>query len=193
MFAAGCFWSKEYFFNQAPGVIATRVGYTGGHTEHPTYNQVLTKTTGHAEAVEITFDPKQTSFEELIKLFFEIHDPTIDRTDKGGQYRSAIFYQNQEQQAIAENLIAALREKGFDIATTLEPAGIFWQAEDRHQKYCDTHGIKPTKNKAFFFFSRKKKKKGKINFLVFGSPAFFFFFLKKNKLKKKNFFWLFFF
>lgn len=152
VFAAGCFWSKEYFFNQAPGVIATRVGYTGGHTQHPTYKQVLTKTTGHAEAVEVTFDPTQTSFEQLARFFFEIHDPTIDRKDKGGQYRSAIFYQNQEQQAIAAKMIAALREKGLGIATTLESAGIFWQAEDRHQKYCDTHGIKPKEYRATSYF-----------------------------------------
>lgn len=143
IFASGCFWSKEYFFAHAPGVVATRVGYTGGHTENPTYRQVLTKTTGHAEAVEVTFDPAQTSFETLAKLFFEIHDPTVDRTAKGGQYRSAIFYQNAEQQFIAEKLIAELTGKGFQVATTLEPANVFWQAEDRHQKYCDTRGMTP--------------------------------------------------
>lgn len=143
VFASGCFWSKEYIFNNTPGVVATRVGYTGGHTENPTYKEVCTKATGHAEAVEVTYDPAQTSYEELAKVFFETHDPTIDRTDKGGQYRSAIFYQNEEQKAIAEKLIKALEDRGLEVATTLEPAGIFWQAEARHQKYCDMHGMTP--------------------------------------------------
>jgi peptide methionine sulfoxide reductase msrA/msrB len=143
IFASGCFWSKEYFFERATGVVATRVGYTGGHTEHPTYKAVLTKTTGHAEAVEVMFDPTQTSFEALAKLFFEIHDPTIDRRGKGGQYRSAIFYTNEAQKAIAEQLINDLQSKGFKVVTTLEPASTFWQAEDRHQKYCDTRNIIP--------------------------------------------------
>lgn len=151
IFASGCFWSKEYFFQQAPGVIATRVGYTGGHTENPTYHKVLTKTTGHAEAVEVTFDPTQTSFETLAKLFFEIHDPTIDRRDKGGQYRSAIFYTNENQRLIAEKLIAELKQNGYALVTEVAPAGIFWQAEDRHQKYCDTRGITPKQYKAVRF------------------------------------------
>ncbi|MFN7120021.1 MAG: peptide-methionine (S)-S-oxide reductase MsrA [Saprospiraceae bacterium] len=151
IFASGCFWSKEYFFENAPGVIATRVGYTGGHTENPTYHQVVTKTTGHAEAVEVTFDPTQTSFENLAKLFFEIHDPTIDRRDKGGQYRSAIFYKNEEQKVIAEQLINALKINGFEVVTMLEPAGTFWQAEDRHQKYCDTRGMTPKLNRTSRF------------------------------------------
>lgn len=143
VFASGCFWSKEYIFNNTPGVVATRVGYTGGHTEHPTYKEVCGKTTGHAEAVEVTYDPTQTSYEALAQVFFETHDPTIDRTDKGGQYRSAIFYQNDTQQAIAKKLIAQLRARDIEIVTTLEPAGTFWQAENRHQKYCDTHGMTP--------------------------------------------------
>lgn len=151
IFASGCFWSKEYFFENLPGVIATRVGYTGGHTENPTYKLVLTKTTGHAEAVEVTFDPTQTSFEKLATLFFEIHDPTIDRRDKGGQYRSAIFYKNEEQKAIAEKLINELKIKGFDVVTNLEPAGTFWQAEARHQKYCDTRGMTPKQGRVVRF------------------------------------------
>ena len=145
IFAAGCFWSKEYFFAQVPGVIATRVGYTGGHTAQPTYRQVLTKNTGHAEAVEVTFDPTEISFEALVQYFFEIHDATIDRTHKGGQYRSDIFYLNDNQKAIVEKVIAELKSKHYNAVTTLEPAGIFWQAEDRHQKYCDTKGITPKK------------------------------------------------
>ncbi|MCB0554326.1 MAG: peptide-methionine (S)-S-oxide reductase MsrA [Phaeodactylibacter sp.] len=143
VFASGCFWSKEYFFGQAEGVVATRVGYTGGHTENPTYKEVCSKTTGHAEAVEISFDPSVTSFEVLARFFFELHDPTVDRRGNGGQYRSAIFYQNERQKAIAQELIEALQSNGFSVATQLEPAGPFWQAEARHQKYCDARGIPP--------------------------------------------------
>lgn len=143
IFAAGCFWGKEYIFAHIPGVVHTRVGYTGGHTQSPTYQQVLTKTTGHAEAVEVTFDPDQVSFETLAKLFFEIHDPTIDRRDKGGQYRSAIFYNNETQKAIIQELIANLALKGFNVVTQLESEGVFWQAEDRHQHYCELRGMTP--------------------------------------------------
>ncbi len=151
IFASGCFWSKEFIFSQVPGVSATRVGYTGGHTEHPTYKQLLTKTTGHAEAVEVTFDSHEVSFEALAQLFFEIHDPTIDRTGKGGQYRSAIFYVDEKQKAIAEKLISNLKTKGFKVVTTLEPVDTFWQAEDRHQKYCDVHHITPKESRVVRF------------------------------------------
>ncbi len=143
VFACGCFWSKEYFFRRARGVLATRVGYTGGWVAHPTYNTVLTKTTGHAEAVEVQFDPTQTSFEELTRLFFTLHDPTIDRRGGGGQYRSAIFYTSDNQLLTSEAIVAAWQSKGHPIATVLEPAGIFWPAEDRHQQYCDRHQITP--------------------------------------------------
>ncbi len=142
-FACGCFWSKEYFFSKQPGVIATRVGYTGGHTSFPTYHQVCTKTTGHAEAVEVTFDPAQTSFETLARFFFEIHDPAIDRRSKGGQYRSAIFHHTGEQEQTARQLMQELRERGYTLATELSAATTFWEAEDRHQKYCVTRGRKP--------------------------------------------------
>ncbi len=143
VFASGCFWSKEYFFNQAEGVVSTRVGYVGGHTANPTYKDVCSKTTGHAEAVEVTFDADKTSFEALARLFFEIHDPTIDRTDKGGQYRSSIFYRNEEQKLISERLIRELKEMKYDVKTQLEPASTFWTAEARHQKYCDSRGMVP--------------------------------------------------
>ncbi len=143
VFASGCFWSKEYIFQRTPGVVATRVGYTGGHVAYPTYKDVCSKTTGHAEAVEITYDPSQISFEDLAKVFFETHDPTIDRRDKGGQYRSAIFYQNEAQLEVAQQLMAQLEERGMNIVTTLESAGTFWQAEERHQQYCDTHQMTP--------------------------------------------------
>lgn len=151
IFAAGCFWSKEFLFAQLPGVRHTRVGYTGGHTENPTYKSVLTKTTGHAEAVEVTFDPTQTSFEALAQFFFEIHDPTIDRTGKGGQYRSAIFYKNESQKTIAIALISALKVNGYDVVTQLEPAGVFWQAEDRHQQYCEIRGMTPKEHRVARF------------------------------------------
>ena len=143
IFASGCFWSKEYFFSQAEGVVSTRVGYTGGHTKNPTYKEVCTKTTGHAEAVEITFDADKTNFEQLARLFFEIHDPTLDRTDKGGQYRSSIFYLNEQQKQTAETLIDQLKEMGYAVKTLLEPAARFWLAETRHQKYCDSREMTP--------------------------------------------------
>lgn len=144
VFAAGCFWSKEYAFSRQPGVIATRVGYTGGHSPAPDYKSVCSKLTGHAEAVEVTFDPEQTSFADLAKYFFEIHDPTVDRRGKGGQYRSAIFYKDDEQRKIAAGLVEDLRKKGIAVVTELAPAGKFWRAEARHQKYCDTRGMQPT-------------------------------------------------
>lgn len=143
IFAAGCFWSKEYFFRQLPGVISTQVGYTGGQTTSPTYQTVLTKTTGHAEAVEVTFDPSVISFEQLTKYFFEIHNPSIDRSEKGGQYRSAVFFRNEHQLKIAQDLIKQLEQKGISVATTLESASTFWPAEERHQQYCETRNLTP--------------------------------------------------
>jgi methionine-S-sulfoxide reductase len=143
IFAAGCFWSKQYFFSQLPGVIATQTGYTGGSKTQPSYHDVLSKTTGHAEAVEVIFDPERIGFEQLTKFFFEIHDPTIDRRDKGGQYRSAIFFLNEKQQAIAQLLIDRLAQNGILATTTLELAQIFWPAEERHQQYCELRNLKP--------------------------------------------------
>lgn len=159
IFASGCFWSKEYFFSQAEGVVSTRVGYTGGRTDHPSYKEVCTKTTGHAEAVEVTYDSDKTKFEQLARLFFEIHDPTLDRTDKGGQYRSSIFYLNEAQKKTAETLIAELKEMKYDVKTLLEPAGDFWTAEARHQKYCDSRGMTP-KNYSKKRFEVASKKQG---------------------------------
>jgi methionine-S-sulfoxide reductase len=142
-FACGCFWSKEYFFSRVPGVQSTRVGYTGGHHPHPTYQQVCTKKTGHAEAVEVTFDPDKVRYETLVRFFFELHDPTADRRDKGGQYRSAIFCHTQAQQRIATDLKAKLQERGYAVKTEIESASVFWEAEDRHQQYCENRGIQP--------------------------------------------------
>ena len=146
VFAGGCFWGLEYHFNNAEGVLSTRVGYTGGHTENPTYGEVCRGNTGHAEAIEVTFDHALTSYETLARLFFEIHDPTqVNRQgpDIGEQYRSAIFYAGEEQKATAESLIETLQSKGYQVATQLEPAGEFWEAEDYHQDYYEKKGSQP--------------------------------------------------
>jgi peptide methionine sulfoxide reductase msrA/msrB len=138
IFASGCFWGTEYHFKNAPGVISTTVGYTGGHTAHPTYKQVCTGKTGHAEAVEVVFDPSKTSYEQLAKLFFETHDFTqINRQgpDVGTQYRSAIFYSNENQKQAAIKLADELRKKGYDVKTQIVPADTFWPAEQYHQDY----------------------------------------------------------
>lgn len=143
IFACGCFWSKEYFFQRQVGVIATRVGYTGGHQPNPSYKEVCKKQSGHAEAVEIQFDPQQTSFEKLMQGFFKIHNPAIDRSIKGGQYRSAIFYTNEQQKIMANHYKQKCLAAGQIIYTQIEAAGIFWPAEARHQKYCDRTGLHP--------------------------------------------------
>lgn len=146
IFAGGCFWGVEYHFQHAKGVISTRVGYTGGYTEHPTYKDVCSGRTGHAEAVEVTFDPAQTTYEDLAKLFFEIHDPTeVNRQgpDIGLQYRSAVFYLDDNQKAIAEKLIGLLKNKGYKVATQVVPATTFWPAEDYHQQYYEKEHGKP--------------------------------------------------
>ncbi|MBN1552399.1 bifunctional methionine sulfoxide reductase B/A protein [bacterium] len=146
IFAGGCFWGVEYYFNKLDGVKETTVGYIGGDVSNPTYKEVCNKKTGHAEAVEILFDPEKTDYETLAKLFFEIHDPTqINRQgpDIGSQYRSEIFYVNDRQRKIAEKLIDVLKEKGYKIATRVTPAGTFWVAEDYHQDYYDQKGAEP--------------------------------------------------
>jgi peptide methionine sulfoxide reductase msrA/msrB len=146
LFAGGCFWGVDYFLRKAPGVIRTRSGYTGGKTEKPTYEQVCRHTTGHAEAVEVTFDPRQTSYEKLARLFFEIHDPAqVNRQgpDVGDQYRSAIFYRAEAQKASAEKLIAELTQKGVKVSTDVTAATAFWPAEDYHQDYYKKTGKQP--------------------------------------------------
>lgn len=145
-FAGGCFWGVEYHFQNLTGVISTRVGFMGGDMESPSYEEVCEKGTGHAEAVEITYDPEQISYEFLAKLFFEIHDPTqLNRQgpDVGDQYRSEVFYTSDEQKQIVEKLIKILEEKGLKVATKLTPAGTFWKAEDYHQKYYQKNGHEP--------------------------------------------------
>ncbi len=142
IFAGGCFWGVEHAFRGVPGVLAVRSGYAGGTTERPTYEQVCTGRTGHAESVEILFDPAKASYESLARLFFEIHDPTTkDRQgpDVGTQYRSAVFYTTPAQKATAERLIALLRERAYDVVTEVKAAGEFWPAEDYHQDYLTKH------------------------------------------------------
>jgi peptide-methionine (S)-S-oxide reductase len=142
-FALGCFWGAEREFWQVPGVVTTAVGYEGGYTPNPTYEEVCTGRTGHAEAVRVVFDPAVTSYPELLKLFWESHDPTQGMrqgNDIGTQYRSAIFYRSQKQQAAAEESRTAyqkvLSEAGYgEITTEIVPAGEFYFAEDYHQQY----------------------------------------------------------
>ena len=146
IFAGGCFWGVEYFMEKQPGVISVESGYIGGKTENPTYEDVCSHTTGHAEAVKITFDPSQTNYETLAKLFFEIHDPTqMNRQgpDIGDQYRSEIFYTTPAQKKIAEQLIKTLKDKGYKVVTKVTPAKTFWPAETYHQDYYERKGTKP--------------------------------------------------
>lgn len=145
IFAAGCFWGVQYYFDQVPGVIETEVGYIGGHVDRPTYEQVCTHTTGHAEATKIIFDPAKISFETLLKQFFYMHDPTqLNRQgpDIGDNYRSAIFYQNEQQKQQAEQIINDLNKSKFNskIVTKLEPNSTWWPAEAYHQKFAERTG-----------------------------------------------------
>lgn len=145
-FAGGCFWGTEHLLKRFPGVISTRVGYMGGHTKNPTYKQVCDGNTGHAEANEVVYDPSKTSYEDLAKYFFEIHDPAqVNRQgpDIGDQYRSVVFYVDENQKQIAEKLIAQLKAKGYKVATELAPADTFWEAEQYHQDYYTYTGKEP--------------------------------------------------
>lgn len=138
LFAGGCFWGVEDAFSKVPGVLDAVSGYTGGKVENPTYDQVSKGYTGHAEAVRVTYDPAKVSYEQLARLFFEIHDPTqLNRQgpDLGPQYRSAVYYADAAQKDVAEKLIAALRAKGWDVVTEVTPAATFYAAEDYHQDF----------------------------------------------------------
>jgi peptide-methionine (S)-S-oxide reductase len=145
-FGAGCFWGVEARFRQEPGVTETAVGYEGGKLDNPTYKDVCTDRTGHAEVVEVKFDPAKVSYQRLLDLFFELHDPTqLNRQgpDWGAQYRSVIFFHSPEQEAVAKATIARLTEqKAFKkpIVTQVVPAENFWRAEEYHQKYLEKRG-----------------------------------------------------
>jgi len=146
VFAGGCFWGVEYHFKKVKGVLSVKSGYTGGVIDNPSYKQVCSGKTGHAEAVEVEFDAAMVSYEALAKLFFEIHDPTQSNRqgpDIGTQYRSAIFYTDEEQKKVAEQLIGELRINGYQVVTSVEKAGIFWYAEEYHQDYYQKTGHQP--------------------------------------------------
>jgi len=145
-FAAGCFWGVEAAFQGVPGVVDTAVGYSGGHMDSPTYRDVCTDETGHAEVVQVTFDPSQVTFAQLLDVFWNAHDPTqVNRQgpDVGTQYRTAIFFHSPEQEEIAKKSRAALEASGKfrrPIATEITPAGKFYRAEEYHQKYLQKRG-----------------------------------------------------
>ncbi len=144
--AAGCFWGVEYFFKMLNGVLKTEVGYTGGHTSQPTYQDVCQKNTGHLEALRVVYDPKVISYQEIIHYFFEIHNPEQTNgqgPDIGSQYLSAIFYFNDEQQRIVRDVINLLQGKGLKIATKMLATSVFWPAEEGHQNYYDKTGEVP--------------------------------------------------
>lgn len=141
--AGGCFWGMEDLIRRLPGVLDTDVGYTGGTLDHPTYHEVTTGKTGHAEALRIVYDPARLRYEDILKVFFQIHDPTtLNRqgNDRGSQYRSAIFYANDSERETAHRLIAAINASGkwpAPVVTEVAPAGPFYIAEDYHQDYLE--------------------------------------------------------
>ena len=146
IFCGGCFWGVQYYFENKKGVISTKVGYTGGQKENPTYEDVCSHTSGHIEAIEIIFNPDIVSFRDLAILFFEIHDFTqINRQgpDVGEQYRSEIFYLNENQKDTALDLVKILQNKGYKVATKISPATKFWNAEGYHQHYYEKKGSRP--------------------------------------------------
>ena len=145
-FAGGCFWGVEHFLELIDGVYKVESGYMGGRVRAPTYRQVTSKTTGHAETVRVTYDPQRVDYRTLAKRFFEIHDPTQSNRqgpDIGPQYRSAIFVSDEAERATVGALVAALRARGYDVATEVQSAGEFWLAEDYHQDYYVRTGKQP--------------------------------------------------
>lgn len=146
-FGAGCFWGVELRFRQLPGVIDTAVGYAGGHLDNPGYRDVCSDTTGHAEVVQITYDPHQLDYQTLLQLFWDSHDPTtLNRQgpDIGSQYRSVIFYHTPQQEQLARQSLQNLQQTGRfsrPIVTQIEPAPTFWRAEEYHQRYLEKRGL----------------------------------------------------
>ena len=146
IFAAGCFWGVQYQLQRIKGVITTQVGYIGGEEKHPVYADVKAHRTHHVEAVRVSFNADLISYEDLCKVFFEIHDPAQTDgigPDIGPQYRSEIFYLNEEQKETAERVIALLRKKGYVVNTRLRPSAHFWPGEDYHQDYYQKTGEEP--------------------------------------------------
>lgn len=145
-FASGCFWGTEFYFQKAPGVISVTSGFSGGHVKNPSYKEVTTGRTGHAETVQVIFDPAKTNYEDLVRLFFETHDPGQENgqgPDIGPQYRSAIFYKNEEEKLIAEKMIKILKDKNYKVVTEVTEASDFYRAEDYHQDYYANSGGTP--------------------------------------------------
>jgi peptide-methionine (S)-S-oxide reductase len=146
-FGAGCFWGVEATFRQVNGVVDTAVGYAGGHLDNPTYHDVCTDLTGHAEVVQVEYDPSRVNYDELLNIFWENHDPTtLNRQgpDVGAQYRSVIFYHTPEQEAAARASKDRLQQSGRfqrPVVTAIEPAPPFWRAEEYHQKYLEKRGL----------------------------------------------------
>jgi peptide methionine sulfoxide reductase msrA/msrB len=146
LFAGGCFWGVEYYLQKAPGVFSVVSGYTGGYVKNPAYREVCTGNTGHAETVKVVYSPEKTSYEKLLKLFLEIHDPTQaggQGPDIGNQYRSEIFYMNEEQKKIAEKNLKILKDKGLKVVTAVTKASEFYPAEAYHQDYYFNNGKIP--------------------------------------------------
>ena len=145
-FGGGCFWGVEHYLQQYPGVLSVVSGYMGGAIPHPTYKEVCSGSTGHAEVVEVTYDPAFVSYEELAKAFFEIHDPTeMNRQgpDVGNQYRSIVFVADEKEQRVMDSLITVLRKKGYDVVTEVQKVVPFYPAEEGHQNYYERTGGRP--------------------------------------------------
>jgi peptide methionine sulfoxide reductase msrA/msrB len=165
VFAGGCFWGLEYYFAQQEGVLAVTAGYTGGYKVRPTYKQVCTGKTGHAEAVEVIYEPNTVTYEQLARLFFEIHDFTqLNRQgpDIGTQYRSAVFVLNDDQKKITEQLIEQLKQKGFSVKTSVVKLKRFWSAELYHQDYYQKTAKQPYCHKRRLVFKQDSDKDTKV-------------------------------
>lgn len=139
-FGSGCFWRRQHLFDQLRGVVATRTGYMGGWKINPTYTQVISKSTGHAEVVEVTFNTNETKFRTLLKAFFSFHDATIDRRGDGGPYRSVVFCRKAKQLIVAQRSIDLLQANGLEVVTEVKEATLFWKASPRHQNYVERTG-----------------------------------------------------